>query len=76
MRGGVPVDDGDGLSVRAVAVREELVVHADVLEALDDRERGAGENGLDVPRRRLVVHRRRRLRLGRCGERRCQGLGV
>ena len=51
-----PVDDSDGLAVRAVAVGKELVVNADVFEAFDDRERRAREDGLDVTRRRLVVH--------------------
>ena len=53
-----PIDDGDGLAVRAVAVGKELVVNADVFEAFDDRERRAREDGLDVTRRRLVVHGR------------------
>jgi hypothetical protein len=50
-----PVDDGDRAPVRAVPVGQNLVVHADVLEAFDDRERCARDDGLDGPGRRLLA---------------------
>jgi hypothetical protein len=55
------VDDGDGLAEEAVAVREDGVVDLQVLEGLDDGERGAGEDRLfavggRVEEARVVVH--------------------
>ena len=41
-----PVDHGDGLAEEAVAVGQDRVVDLQVLEGLDDGERGAGEDGL------------------------------
>jgi len=49
------VNNSDRLPIRAIAVRQELIVHPDALEALDDRERRAREYGLDGPRGRHVV---------------------
>ena len=55
------VDDGDGLAEQAVAVGQNGVVDLQVLEGLDDGERGAGQDGLlEIGRRveeaDVVVH--------------------
>lgn len=55
------VDDGDGLAEEAVAVGEDGVVDLQVLERLDDGERGAGQDGfLEVSGRveeaHVVIH--------------------
>lgn len=41
-----PVDDGDGTPVESVAIWQYGVVDAEVLEDLDDGERGAGQDAL------------------------------
>jgi hypothetical protein len=53
--GDVPVDDGDGASVGAVAVWQERVVHADALEGFYDAQWCAWQDRLDGPWRRYVV---------------------
>ena len=50
-----PVDDGHCLPVRTVAVREDLIVDADVFEALDDAEGCTWENGLDRAGRGNII---------------------
>ena len=50
-----PVDDRYGAPVCTVAVWQNLVVHADMLEALDDREWRTRNDRLDGPRRRLLA---------------------
>lgn len=54
MRGHAPVDDGDCLAVRAVAIGQDRVVHANVLETFYDGQRRAGQDGLDCAGRRDV----------------------
>lgn len=56
-----PVDNGDGLSVEPVAVREDGVVDLEMLENLDHSQRRAGEDGLlqvlgGVKESDVVVH--------------------
>lgn len=53
--GDLPVYDGDGAAVGAVAVREECVVHADALKGFYDAKRRTGQDGLDSPWRWHVV---------------------
>lgn len=55
-----PVYDCYSLAVRTITVRQNAVVHANVLEAFDGRKWRAWQNRLDVARRRNVVHH------GRC----------
>jgi hypothetical protein len=50
----LPVDHRDDFSSGPVAVFQHLVVHANVLEDLDDSERGAREDRLDGSRGRCV----------------------
>lgn len=58
----VPVDDGDGLAICTVTIRQEVVIHSSIFEAFDDGKRGTRQDGLDEARRSFVVnHRRRRL---------------
>ena len=64
----VPVYDGDGASVGAVAVWQERVVYADALEGFYDAQRRAWQDRLDGPRRRYVV-------LELCGGLRQRGRG-
>lgn len=43
-----PVDDRNGVSVQAIAVGQDGVVDLEVLEDLDDGERGAGQDALEL----------------------------
>lgn len=66
-----PVDDGHRLPVRTIAVREDLVVDSDVLEALDDTKGCTWEDGLDHTRRgNIVFDRDMRFRRGNGGRER------
>jgi hypothetical protein len=42
-----PVDDSDSLAIGSVTVRQDFVVYTNVLQTLDDRERGARDDGFD-----------------------------
>lgn len=61
----VPVDDGDGFAICTVPVRQEVIVHPSILEAFNDGQRRARQDGLDEARRSFVVDHRRG-RLARC----------
>ena len=57
-----PVDYGNCFTVRPVAIRQNFVVDANILEAFYDRQRRTGNDRLDGTRRRLLadgVFRRR-----------------
>lgn len=50
-----PVDDSHRPPVGTITVREDLVVHSDVFEALDDAKWCAWEDGLDHTGRGNIV---------------------
>lgn len=68
--GSSPIDNSDDLPIRTISIRQDLIVHTDILQALDDGQGGAGQDGLDGPWGRLVVvqHRLSGCLCGRCGD--------
>lgn len=55
-----PIDNGDGLAVGPITIRQDSVIYPRILKALYDSEWGARKDGLDGPRRRLIRDRNRR----------------
>ena len=52
---GLPIDNGDSLAIRTIAVTQQGIVHAHKFEAFHDSERGAWDDGFDCSRRWCIV---------------------